>query len=356
MARPNKVWFRRDTGWWMVTINGRKVRLAEGRKNRKAAEQRFLELKANECELPDMPAAFCVAEVIDAFLTWAKTNRTRETVRNYLWYGQKFAEYTGDIPAIDLRPHHVTAWVAKHKWNASTEHNARRSVFRAFSWAVEEGLLRSNPLQGMRCPMTLARQRGMTDDEFRQLLRGSRRDFKQLLFMLRVTGCRPKEARELTWGQVQGDRIVLHKHKTNHSSRRARVIYLPRTVVRMLHIIRSTRPAWEEECDRVFLNSKGQPWTVEAMRLRMRRLKLKFRMASDLSIYHARHAFGTSAVVQGVDPLTVAELMGHRSLAMVHRFYVHLGSNTQHLARAAELTAANVGGAKPRRGESGQET
>jgi hypothetical protein len=46
MARPNKIWFRKDAGWWMVTIDGKKLRLAQGRENRKLAEQKFHELKA----------------------------------------------------------------------------------------------------------------------------------------------------------------------------------------------------------------------------------------------------------------------------------------------------------------------
>ncbi len=32
-------WFRKSTGWWMTTIGGRQVKLAEGRHNRKLAVQ-----------------------------------------------------------------------------------------------------------------------------------------------------------------------------------------------------------------------------------------------------------------------------------------------------------------------------
>ena len=40
MSRPNKIWFRKDIGWWMVTLAGRKVRLAQGREQKKLAEQK----------------------------------------------------------------------------------------------------------------------------------------------------------------------------------------------------------------------------------------------------------------------------------------------------------------------------
>jgi hypothetical protein len=43
MARPSKIWFRKDTGWWMVTLAEKKIRLTEGRSSRKLAEQKFLE-------------------------------------------------------------------------------------------------------------------------------------------------------------------------------------------------------------------------------------------------------------------------------------------------------------------------
>jgi len=44
MARSNKIWFRKDVGWWMVTLGGAKTRLVEGKKNRKLAEDKFHEL------------------------------------------------------------------------------------------------------------------------------------------------------------------------------------------------------------------------------------------------------------------------------------------------------------------------
>ncbi len=57
MSRPNKIWFRKDIGWWMVTVDGKKIRLAEGKPNRKKAEQKFHELKAVQA-MPPAPAGF----------------------------------------------------------------------------------------------------------------------------------------------------------------------------------------------------------------------------------------------------------------------------------------------------------
>ena len=46
MGRLNRIWFRKDIGWWMVTLGGEKVRLATGRQNKTLAQQKFHELTA----------------------------------------------------------------------------------------------------------------------------------------------------------------------------------------------------------------------------------------------------------------------------------------------------------------------
>lgn len=135
MPRPNKIWFRKDIGWWCVTFAGQKVRLAEGRENKKAAERKFHELKAIEPQAPESPAAR-VADIIEAFLAWAERHRSPETLRNFNWYGQMFAERWGYLQVSQLKPIHVTRWIDEKKWGQTTQRNARRSVARAFSCAT----------------------------------------------------------------------------------------------------------------------------------------------------------------------------------------------------------------------------
>ena len=351
MSRPNKIWFRSDIGWWMVTVGGRKIRLAQGKANKKAAAQKFHELMATQqARAPENPDAR-VADVVDAFLAWSKIHRSAETNRNHVWYGQEFAEHSGYLKAADLRPIHVTRWVDSHKWGPTTERNARRSIGRAFTWAVEEGVLRSNPLHGMKCPAAATRQRVMTDAEFRGMLRGSKRDFKVLLYALRMTGCRPKEARTLKWEQVLEDRWVLQEHKTAHSTNKSRVIYLIPPMRKLMAVLRR-----KGRSDYVFVNRLGRMWTRNAIRLRVQRLKERkeLNLGDDLCCYLARHAFGTAAIMNGVDALTVAQLMGHNSLTMVQKVYVHLAGEHAHLHEAAQRATKPVARATPRPGESNQ--
>jgi integrase len=253
MGRPNKIWFRKDIGWWMVTLGGVKTRLAEGKHNKKAAEDKFHELCLQRSRAPESSSAR-VADIIEAFLAWAKIHRSDETNRNYIWYGQKFSEHVGYLQLSELKPIHVTRFVDKHGWKDTTERNARRSVYRAFSWAKEEGVIAENPLRGMKCPKARTRERALTSGEYVLLMRKSQRDFKRLLFSLRQTGCRPKEARTLQWDQVKEDRWVLGKHKTQHKVGKPRVIFLSKPMQRLMRTLRS-----RSESDYVFLNSRGEP-------------------------------------------------------------------------------------------------
>jgi integrase len=337
MSRPNKIWFRKDIGWWMVTVGGKRLRLAEGRENKKQAQQKFHELAAERPQKPEGTTAR-VADIIEAFLAWTRIHLSENTNRNYLWYGQTFSERSGYLPVIELKPIHLTRWLDEKGWNQTTQRNARRSIHRAFAWACEEGILSRNPLQGMKCPRAKTRKRFMSNEEYRALMRNSAHDFKQLLFSLQQTGCRPKETQTLTWEQVREDRWVLTEHKTAYKVQKPRVIYLSVPMRKLMTVLRarSTSPY-------VFLNRLKKPWNNNSIRLRIQRLKIKLNLAEDLCAYLLRHAFGTNAILNGVDVATVAELMGHTSLEMVSRVYLHLADQHSHLTTAVDKATRPVG-------------
>jgi hypothetical protein len=114
MAYPNKVWYRKDIGWWMVTLDGKKIRLTEGRANRKLAEQKFHELKAVQARPADRSDAR-VSDVVDRFLGWSKLHRSDKTNRNHVWYGQKFSEYIGYLKTTELGPIMLpSGWMRNH--------------------------------------------------------------------------------------------------------------------------------------------------------------------------------------------------------------------------------------------------
>lgn len=366
MARPHKPWYRKQTGWWMIEIDGDQVKLVEGPKDeehRLLAEEKFADLRKLHRVAPQATNAR-TADLVESFLGWSRQNLSEDTHRVQRYYGQSFAEHCGTIPAREIKPFHVTKWInvmmdpkrverekalrkaeldagtveARYQgrepkvWGPSTAHNARVTAFRVFSWAKDEGVLTENPLAGMKRPKPPSRQRAMSEVEFTKLHEHAGGPFADFLFALRDTGARPKELRDLTWPQVQADRWVLIKHKTSRKVSKARVIILTDAMRTMMERLKEN----ENKNDHVFLNTTGEPWTMNAVRLQMQRLREKLGLANDLCAYLARHGFGTRAILNGVNPSVVAELMGHNSLEMVSKVYVHLADEHAHLKAAVE--------------------
>jgi len=328
MPRPSKIWFRKDVGCWMVTLGGRKVRLAKGRENRQQAQQKFHELMLVSHRRPESPTAR-VADLVEGFLVAAQKRVAPDTYRNYRFYAQKFAEACGQHSVAVIKPFHVTQWVDRQAWNQTTERNARRVALRVMSWAKEEGLIHANPLQGMKCPPPNSRQRALSDRETKTIIAAAHGPFRILVWALLQTGARPSEARRLTWAEVRADRWVIREHKTAKKTRKPRIVYLTPAVQRLMGYLRARATT-----NSVFVNMRGNPWTTNAIRLAMSRIKAKCGLSSDVCAYLCRHTFGTRAVVNGLNSSVVAELLGHTSTQMVDRVYVHLADQVQHLQEA----------------------
>jgi integrase len=329
----------------MVNLNGQRIKLVEGpedEKHRQLAEEKFVELRKLSQRTPDS-VNLRVADLVEAFLRHSRRNLAPDTHRINRYYAQLFAERCGPVLVADFKPYHVSAWIeymqspervaskpGNRDWGETTVYNARKLASRVFSWAKNEGFVSTNPLAGLKRIKPTARRRALTPQEYGAMHAASHQAFANLLLALWETGARPFELRNLRWEQVREDRWVLAKHKTAGKTGKERVIY-PSAAVRAL--VESLRG---NGSDYVFLNTEGRPWTMNAVRLQVSRLRENLGLADDVSAYLLRHGFGTRAILNGINPATVAELMGHSSLDMVSKVYVHLAGEHAHLKEAVD--------------------
>jgi len=160
--------------------------------------------------------------------------------------------------------------------------------------------------------------------------------FRQFLIFLRHTGCRPCEASRLRWEDVKNGCIILPRHKTRRTQKtpRPRIIPLDAVVVKLLISIHK-----RNEGEFVFLNHRRTPWNKYNLALRMKRARDKAGIPLDAKLYGTRHAFGTRAIVNGVDLKTLAELLGHTTTRMSEH-YLHLAGEHAHLASAMQRVNA----------------
>lgn len=272
----------------------------------------------------------------DRFLAWAEVNLAPRTVAGYRHYLNRFKAWAGDIDLRELSPAKLTTF--------SRKCHPVQSVQRLVSWCHrEERSLIVNPLVGMKKIQVGKRRRVLMPTEAARMLRLTTDVFRKFMIAMRETIARPQEIRAVCWGDI---RTSGNRDWTAGDLRTGTAFFmLPEgkgfnrrvdtTAVRIIPISprlgRCLLRLWGDGCeanDVIFRDSKGRPWTANAVRCRNRRLRDLAGLVADrrgerVVAYTWRHTGATAAVVAGVRDLLLAEVMGHSSTRTTAR-YVHL--------------------------------
>jgi len=251
----------------------------------------------------------------------------------YRHYLQRFLDAVGGRrPALGLVPHDLEMF--KTSWHSV------QTVQRLYNWGVDMGLVEKNPFARIKKPELGERERVLTPTETVHLLRAADRQFRQFLLAMRHTIARPQEIRALRWKHLTYDPVPVFilkefKGKNRRKDKTAvRIIPLDGRMLRLLNRIARKRKPTPEGF--IFLNRNGKPWTGNAVRCRMRRLRKKLGLGPDengenIVAYTMRHTSATRATANGVRDKVLAELMGHTNTRTTQR-YQHLQAN--HLSDA----------------------
>ena len=326
--RQPRPYFRSQTQSWYVQLNGRQINLG---KDEKAANVKYHQLMAGRQEAdPDIT----VRELTTRFLLVAKQETARRTHEWYARHAASFVEFVGTrLKVRDLKPFHVSAWLQdRYKTSgANNKNGAVRAVKRVFKWAADEGHISSNPVSKVKPPAYEPREVCITRENWRRFVDSiTSAPFLDLVLFMRATGCRPFEARTIEARHVDGDCIVFDRSESK-GKRRRRVVPLFGTAHEIVKRLaaNSTGP--------LFRNERGRPWTAHAMNLAFDRAEKK--LGFELFPYAVRHTYATEAIENGVDPITVATLMGHQSVNMLMKVYQHVNQKGEHLRAAAKKAA-----------------
>jgi site-specific recombinase XerC len=254
----------------------------------------------------------------------------------YRHYLEGFVTAVGNVRCSSITPAIVLAWNPKY--------HPVGCVRRLFRWLVVDArALKVNPLDGMRSCRHGSRMRILSRAETVRLLRAAARPFRGFLLAMLETIARPREMRSVRWGDIRSIegtaasgvdlvagrcffRLVRFKGAELRRDRLAvRNIPISRRLGRLLARYDTLELTPEAV---VFTNSRGLPWTWNAVRCQFRRLRVRAGVAVDVNgenavAYSVRHTSATDAVGAGVKGLVLAELMGHSDVRMTQR-YVHL--------------------------------
>lgn len=344
--RTHKPWYRASNDAWYVEINGKQVRLAKGKANQKTAYDTFYRLMAQGPGGLPKADKIKVAHVCDYFLAWSQKHHDDRTFKWYKSFLQSFCsfEQVGTTLALEVKPFHVTRWLDAHPGWKSARRCAITSVKRAFNWAYGEGIISENPLRVLRKPPSERRERIITEAERVELYAAIKdQQFRDFVFALQETGCRPSEVRKVTAENVHLDgRVpvwIFENHKTRKRTGQPRVIYLTQSMVELTKKLMAKYPTGP-----LFRGPRSrQGFTRNGIRSRFTLLRKKLPHLKGVISYTFRHTYTTEALERGVPMATVAELIGHKDLKMIAQHYCHLSEKREHLQKAAEQATGRAG-------------
>jgi integrase len=340
MAEP---WFRKQTRTWYISWDGKQVRLG---KDKEAAFKRWHAMEATKIDYDD-PAFDQIAEL---FLSWSEKHNSADM---FEWYGRFLVpacKAFGKTPIRLLKKHHLTTWLDEEVPTQGKQRCAITACKRCLNWAQDEGLIPHNPIARMRRPPAGSRDTIIDATDLGRILkaadRGRGRQYRRGAFRAFVlamvhSGCRPGEVRRVTaWHydkRVPAWVFPKKENKTGGKTKRPRVVRLTACLDTLTRIFAHYRPDGN-----LFLNGNGDPWTANAIRCRMRRMRDKLGLPGDVVSYTFRHTFTTDGMVNGVDDQTLAELLGHTSTSMIRKHYGHLDQRKGHMQKALERARPKI--------------
>lgn len=360
MPRKPRPWYRTGVDAWYVKLDGRQVRLAAGKASESEAWAALHRLLASSGRA-EARSDLTVAEAAELYLDHCRATAGPLTYGTNRARLQVVSDHLGRERIADLTPGRIERFLAEARvrpmrvQDGATRPRKPRSdaTLRAWLVALRQAVRHCrrerlydgpDPLEGVKLPPTVRRERFLDLDEQRALLSVAAGPIADFLRLQLATGARPHvlaelEAKHVDW-QTGEARLP--------SKRRTYLLVVPMAMLPRLRELAQQHPAGP-----LLRNFEGQPWTRNALRLQFRRLCQRAGIPP-ASPYAVRHGVATEAVAGGENVAMVAQLLNHADLTMFARHYSHLGSKRAALRAAAEGVAARLGAvAAPEQADAG---
>jgi len=200
-----------------------------------------------------------------------------------------------------------------------------------FNWAIKGKKASVNPVKGIKfLKVDNTRTRYLTEDEIKRLVENCPPYFKPIIITALTTGMRKSEILNLKWKNVDLTNGIIFLTDTKNGRMRE----IPICTLLYDKIQECKKLAVGEY---VFCSSKGKPYSKDIRTMFLRILD-KARI-SDFRFHDLRHTAASYLVMQGVDLLTVKEILGHQRIEMTLR-YAHL--SPLHKKSAIELLGMKI--------------
>ncbi len=297
-----------------------------------------------------------LAELIDRYIEEVvpATRKTVQDQRNLTahlrWWSQRLGSYTlaKITPAMiaQQRDRLARDSLSGRAIAPATVNRYLQAISHAFTVAVREwGWIENSPVPRVRrLKEPRGRVRFLSDDERWRLLDACRESDEPRLYPLVLlavsTGARSGELRSLRWPDIDLERGMAVLHHTKNGERRAIPLAGP-----ALEEMKQRSKVRRIDTDLVFANALGntpfprKPW----------QRALQAAEIEDFRFHDLRHSAASYLAMSGATLAELAEILGHKTLAMVKR-YAHL--TEQHTSRVVARMNERIFGAPVPRARS----
>ncbi len=323
MARDSGIWWWKARNCYFTWIKGKRKKLDP---DIRKAKRMWAELVVRN---EDPSGEMLVSNLINTYLDWSESNHTNCTHKriraSLLSFGRSLP---AGLRIHKLLPFHLTMWLddryPKQPKNGlkpatdNTRHNIASDVLGAFNWAVKQRMIPSSPLQGYTKPPKTPRTLYLSPEQMEDLLSHIEdQEFRDLLIVMLRTGCRPQEVRALEAKYVlfkeREARIPKELAKGRKKERRVPLDDVVLGILKRYAIKYPEGP--------LLRNTRGQPWTKDAINSRFHRIKNK--VSYRATAYAMRHTFINEALRNGASETAIAEVVGHEDKTMILKVYGH---------------------------------
>lgn len=336
---------QRSDGRWEArysTPDGRQ-RSVYGRTEAEASKKLRTQLHAIDMEQWREPSRMTVEEWLAIWMRDYQGHTTRQTRRTYeIILRSAIAPVIGELKLSALLPLHVRRVITTmidRELSASYISIAKAIMHAAFKAAIESGIIKTNPADGIKTPRKQAKKYTIVDREQIPAFIAAANDttYGLAVIFLLLTGLRCGEQRALKWQDVDLDageiyvrhQLMLIDHKPTFTPPKdgaARQIHITPEAVSILRqqkkVLAEHRiaagPSWQTGPvldDLVFRTSSGgylnHRAIYDAVHLVGQRIGLP-----DLHPHDLRHSYAVAALRSGVDVKTVQHNLGHKTASM----------------------------------------
>jgi integrase len=295
---------------------------------------------------------FLVSAALNAYRQHLTENK-RGNARRFNWIGESFCDKYGKLRVAELRPYHLTDWLAKNtdRWGDTTRRAAGQAILSALAFCKRRGLIQSDPLAGrledddLPAPVVRGEEARMSPELCQLIIDEAGHHstlFAAFLAICRDTGCRPGELRKATPKHYRAARIVYKwnandgiTHKTARKTKRDRIVYLPPHACEVLDKLLAKHPAGA-----LFHSGRSRlGWTQQALNHRWRYVVRRPAVVAycrqhnidpdNLKMYNYRHSWISTYLEKTGDYYGCAQLCG-TSVKMLERRYGHPDSDKLH--------------------------